>query len=95
MNPLIATHYSTGDALQMLAMLILPSALAVATFSFAVVVWKRRKELGFLLLAIGVGLQALLVCIPAFFLWQGESTSAAMLNYVWLYKLPSLISLIG
>ena len=95
MTSLIATHYSAGDALQMLAMLVLPSALAIATFCCAIVVWKRRKETGFLVLTLGLGLQAVATCIPAFFLWQGESMSSVMLTYAWLFKLPALIALVG
>jgi hypothetical protein len=95
MNQILATHYSTGDAVHMLSMMTLPSLLVITTFVFSFIAWRKRKELGFLVLAIGIGVQMLGVLIPAIFLWQGKDAYTAFRGFIWILQLPSFISLIG
>jgi hypothetical protein len=95
MNLILATHYSTGDVVQMLSMMTLPSLIVVTTCIFSFIVWRKRKEAAFLVLAIGIGIQMLGVCIPAIFMWQGKDVYTEYGNFIWILQLPSLISLIG
>ena len=95
MNPIIATHYGLGDVALMIALSVGPSVLAIATFSFALIAWRRRKELGFFVLSIGLGMQMLIICTGAVLRLRGIQPGSEMLGSIWLFGLPPVIALVG
>lgn len=95
MSPLFATSYTLGDGILMLSLMALPSLFILVTFGSMVVTWRRRREAGFLWVAIGGGLQALTVCVPALFMWNGRDFWTEARGFLWFLQLAPAVSTIG